>query len=210
MESFKHRGKEVKFWSITGEVIGQNKYSETHVSSSGGGGYVGKHGGFVNAPQVNSTVVTNHEFWIKKDNGVEESVQLSGADIPLREGQKVTAIFSHLSSEDEGPCSILVNHSERKHRFIKSASALNKNMGLDVFGGLSILTVAVIFFVVKYLADFFNNEDSITWAVCVSIFYLFMHLIIKHSRITEMEQKLSDHLESLAQKSYKKAASENI
>lgn len=67
MENFKHRNKEIEFWSVTGEIMAQNKYSETHVSSSGGGGYIGAHGGHIRAPSVHSTTVTNHEFWIKTE-----------------------------------------------------------------------------------------------------------------------------------------------
>jgi len=36
MENFKHRNKEIEFWSVTGEIMAQNKYSETHVSSREG------------------------------------------------------------------------------------------------------------------------------------------------------------------------------
>ncbi len=38
MENFTHCGKEVEFWQVTGEVLGSNKYSETHVSVSSSGG----------------------------------------------------------------------------------------------------------------------------------------------------------------------------
>ena len=119
MDSFKHKNKEIEFWQVTGEVLGQNKYSETHVSSSGGGGHVTQHGGHVSAPKVHSTTVTNHEFWIKTDDGTEESVQLSGYDIPLREGQRITLISAGVKGYDSGYFSILVNHNTSKHWFIK-------------------------------------------------------------------------------------------
>jgi hypothetical protein len=61
MKSFNYKNKELTFSCITGVVQGgQEKRSETHVSSSGGGGYVGKHGGHVGAPEVRSTVTTKH------------------------------------------------------------------------------------------------------------------------------------------------------
>ena len=61
MESFKHKDKEVEFYTITGEVLSQQKSSETHVTSSGGGGYIGKQGGHISAPQIKTTVINKHE-----------------------------------------------------------------------------------------------------------------------------------------------------
>ncbi|VVP59735.1 hypothetical protein PS850_06123 [Pseudomonas fluorescens] len=92
MESFKHKNKAVEFSKVTGEVLSQNKYSETRVSSSGGGGYIGKQGGHVQAPKIQTTIIKKQEFWIKKADGTEESVKLTGYDIPLREGQFITLI----------------------------------------------------------------------------------------------------------------------
>ena len=94
MENYTHLNKEVVFWKITGEVMDSNKYSETHVSSSGGGGYVGGSGGHISAPRVSSRAVTNHEFWIRTQDGTEESVQLTGHDIPDRKSTRLNS--SHI------------------------------------------------------------------------------------------------------------------
>ncbi|MFP3924494.1 hypothetical protein [Pseudomonas sp. W5-36] len=44
MQNFTHGEKTVEFTSLVGEVIGSEKRSETYLSSSGGGGYVGREG----------------------------------------------------------------------------------------------------------------------------------------------------------------------
>ncbi|MHB0972986.1 MAG: hypothetical protein ACYC0P_01915 [Thiobacillus sp.] len=72
-----------------GEVIGQQKWSETEVHASGGGGYVGQHGGFVAPPKISSTTSEKHEFWIREDGGKETAIELSDANFPVREGQRV-------------------------------------------------------------------------------------------------------------------------
>lgn len=205
MESFKHRDKEIKFWSITGEVIGQNKYSETHVSSSGGGGYVGQQGGYVSAPQVKSKVTTQHEFWVRKEDGTEESIKFTDVDIPLREGQKITLIASYLNYKERGPWSILVNHSEKKHRFIKSAVNLNELFHIDVFLGISLAYASGIFFLLSFLLSFVFalGEYGIAISFAAAILYLIIHVSKKLPRITKMTKSLSEHLEALAQQAYK-------
>ncbi len=104
MESFKHGKKEVAFYTVTGEVLGNDKYSETHVSSSGGGGYVGQYGGHISAPQVSSRTTTNQEIWIKTESGSEKSIQLKGYDIPMRPGHKITVISA--GNKDANPLNL--------------------------------------------------------------------------------------------------------
>lgn len=144
MENFRYKNRELEFWSVTGEVIGQNKYSETHISSSGGGGYINQHGGHISAPTISSSVVTNQEFWIRRANGVEKSVQLSGRDIPLRQGQVITLISAGLKGKDSGYYSILVNHNAKRHWFINKADQLNRNLRFYQITGKCILLAIAI------------------------------------------------------------------
>jgi len=38
MENYTYRGKELNYWKVSGDVVATDKFSETHISSSGGGG----------------------------------------------------------------------------------------------------------------------------------------------------------------------------
>jgi hypothetical protein len=76
--------------SVTrGNVIGQQKWSETEVRTSGGGGYVGPQGGHVAAPKIESRQTTKQEFWIRDDEGIEKQYQFPDGSFPVREGQSV-------------------------------------------------------------------------------------------------------------------------
>jgi len=115
-----HNGKVFNFWRRTGEVISTNKMSETHISSSGGGGHVDpQYGGHVAAAQISSTVITTHEFWLKEEDGTERAVQLRGKNIPLAVGQKVTLIAGSVLGEDQGYYVVLYNHNAKKHWLIQ-------------------------------------------------------------------------------------------
>jgi len=85
-----------------GEVIGQQKWGETEVHSSGGGGYVGQHGGFVAPPKITSTTSEKHELWIREDGGKETAIELSDANFPVREGQRVWVAWGN-STRSKAP-----------------------------------------------------------------------------------------------------------
>jgi hypothetical protein len=82
-----------EIFAYTGEVAGSKTWSDTIVESSGGGGYVGKYGGYVAAPKISSTVKVRNVFYIILDNGQEVQIDSSGWDFSPRDGQRVTAIF---------------------------------------------------------------------------------------------------------------------
>jgi hypothetical protein len=90
MNQFAHGDVTVHFSHVSGTVLSSRKHSETHVTSTGGGGRAGRNGGYVEAPKVRSTVVTRHEFWIRKTDGTEQVFQFTDRNIPLREGQQVS------------------------------------------------------------------------------------------------------------------------
>jgi len=209
MENFSHRGKDVEFWHITGEVIGSDKYKETHVSSSCGGGNIsgsitggyGSVSGHISAPNIHSEVITNHEFWIKTEDGLEKDVKLYNRDIPLRVGQKVTLIWATRKGRSNSPYTILVNHSANKHWFIIKAGRLNQLLEIELITGKPLLiggaiTVAIAWGI-TYLTD--------SWALGLGAAGIFIvyKFVTKAKKIISLVNRLEQHLENLAQFAYK-------
>ncbi len=204
MESFKHKNKEIVFWSKTGEVISQNKYSETHVSSSGGGGSVGPNGGYVSAPTVHSRIVTKHEFWIRKEDGSEESIQLSNCDVPLREGHKITLILAGYKGGNHGYYTVLVNHSANKHWFLENAASLNNRLlKIDVLSAKSFQTVFVLFIIAIGIGTLIKSPEVTSFLFLLVFGYAMYRLMNRLNRVPKMTKDLNRHLESLAQAVYK-------
>src|SRR2546428_11931969 len=79
MEPFSRSGKQVQFSSVTGKVASSSKRSDTYTTS--GRNY-----------SVDSHVVVKQEFLLLTEDGREVPIQLSGVDIPVRDGQTVTMI----------------------------------------------------------------------------------------------------------------------
>ena len=107
MRSFTHKKNTIDFWQVTGEVLSHDKHSETHVSSYGGGGYVGPQGGHISPAIVSSTVTNKQDIWIKADDGQELSLHLTGVDVPLRAGQKITVLLAKRKEQDDSAACVV-------------------------------------------------------------------------------------------------------
>ena len=201
MNDFIHDGPSIQFWKVSGEVISTQKRSETQVWSSGGGGYVSKGTGYVSSPTVKSTVITQHEFWLKTEDGPEIPVKFSGVDIPMCEGQRVTLISAKKSDKDTSLYSILVNHAAERHWFINNAASLNKEFKFSkqavpqIFSDWSLwLPVGILFMLA--LSNGFTGIAFIIACIYLPLFFL---SIKGKSKVKEVERKLDAHLEQLAQ-----------
>ena len=224
MEDFSYRRKYVEFWQVTGEVLKSDKYNETHISGRGGGGYIGQYGGRIKPITIDSSTVINHEFWIKTEYGVEQDINLSNIDIPLRPGQKITLISAARKGAGFGFYSILVNHSAGKHWFINSAKDLNKKLQLEQLTGKSLIIAGAMAWGLSFLIDenlqyvrdsilyiqnltgifkgidWQNIAKTLIWGI-PSVFVVY-RLILKLGRVSDLTNKLENHLEKLAQLAY--------
>ncbi|MCS3473112.1 hypothetical protein M2401_006880 [Pseudomonas sp. JUb42] len=199
MQDFIHDDKTVEFISLVGEVVGSEKLNETHVSASGGGGYVGKNGGHLSAVEISSTNVINHEFWVRDDAGVEHDVKLRGHDIPLRTGQRITLIGA-LRKHGTGTYwySVIVNHSANKHWFLKRGAPLSAALGLTPFNLKALMIGIALFIVLGYVTG------AHTLAFLIGGGYFLYKYIGDQKRYSAMANRLDAHLESLAQQAYER------
>lgn len=124
MESFKYKNKEVIFWSVTGEILSQNKFSKTNVYSRGDGPFGG---GPHNT--IESSVTTRHDVWIKKQDGSEEVLKFDNEEIHLREGQKITLVYAGYKVGD-GCRYLLVNHNSKERWVLNNAEDLGRYLGI--------------------------------------------------------------------------------
>lgn len=85
----------LRFDVIEGVIAGDKKWAETHVYSTGGGGYVGPQGGYVQLPTVQSNVSTRHEIWIKEHGSEREfPISLTDTNVKIREGHEVAIVVA--------------------------------------------------------------------------------------------------------------------
>jgi hypothetical protein len=103
--------------------MSSSKWSETHVSSSGGGGYLHQGSGHVSAPTVSSTVKSKHEFWIQTADGHQIAVQLTDADFPLMPTQLITLVSAPSAQKPDEPRWVYVRNHSAKQSWILNAPA---------------------------------------------------------------------------------------
>lgn len=85
-------GETIRLTARPGVVVSEPKiWSETRVSSSGGGGYVHpQHGGHVAAPSVHSTSVERSSYFVKYGNEWEAEIR---DGVACRNGNRIYGVF---------------------------------------------------------------------------------------------------------------------
>ena len=104
-------GQVVAVWTVSGVVADDQHSSSTRVYSSGGGGFVGPHGGHVSAPEVHSETTTRQSVWITDGASKDHQISLRNMKIPIRVGQQVTARFVMPVGATEWRLETFTNHS---------------------------------------------------------------------------------------------------
>ncbi len=118
MKDFTRKGVSIGFFTKTGTVMSSEKRDKTSVYSTGGGSV---------PTQVHSVTVTKHDLWLKQEDGEEDCVRIRGADVPVRVGQKVTAVYAGVRKQqkvESGYPVILVNHDAHRHWMLESGKSL--------------------------------------------------------------------------------------
>jgi len=199
MEDLIIDGQVFEFTVVTGEILSQNKFSETHVSGGGGGG---AHGHSSNI-SISSRAITKHEFWIKTDDGKEKAIQLEGHDIPLREGQRISVISLWEKKMQRGYTAMLINHTSGdviKLLDIQRLSQLKAGFKDKFIWWVSLLSAGAGFIIAK--SSHFRNDDAGAVALIAGVASFFLVGIIgliMHPKI--LKRKLgfiNDYLDKLA------------
>jgi hypothetical protein len=100
-------GKIFRFGSVWGDVVGSHKHSETDVWGGGGGAGNGAPTNVV----IRSSVTVKQEFFLTSRDGKERPIQLSGVDIPIRDGQKITMVSASVDGDATFYWVRIVNHA---------------------------------------------------------------------------------------------------
>ena len=159
--------KIIETYKIRGEVIDSSKQEVTHVQGGGGGGS----GGNVAPVRISSYTTTKHEFWIKREDGIEDNYYINDSNLPLRTGHKITILQSGLKGSTAHYPVFVVNHTIGTSHFISHGGTFEYILGKKYIGRLRIFLPFFIALVVSFLL--FSSVLfwlSILWII-FSIFY---------------------------------------
>lgn len=98
-------------WSFTGEVMSDKKWTSTHVSGEGGGGYLHNGTGHSSSVSISSTTTTHDQFILRDKSGKEKSFEFSNMHLAMRVGQTVTVFWAIKHGKTSGPYIAVYNHA---------------------------------------------------------------------------------------------------
>ncbi len=127
----------------TGIVESVKDWSETHVSSSGGGGYVSGGSGYVPAPTVSSYSVHRQVFFLKHEDGTQEECNTHLINVSV--GHKVTKVWGAKQGIDSDHNLGFYNHTTNNRAFYGLKEYSYRDFGQRRLGCL-LSAVYLVFF----------------------------------------------------------------
>ncbi|GHW46127.1 hypothetical protein VCSRO151_3517 [Vibrio cholerae] len=100
MTTFSSHEDEIVFSVIEGHIIDQKSEFETHVQSHGGGGFVGKDGGYVAPPKIESSTTHHQQVWMKTVDGKEKCLNLKNFKLNMRSSHSIKVLMGKVSSSN--------------------------------------------------------------------------------------------------------------
>lgn len=186
MESFSHPRATIAFDRDRGVVTGFHKRGDTFVSGGGGG----TSGTAVAPIHISSTVVVKQDFFLRRNDGVEVPVQIQGQDLPVHDGQDVTAIRGGTGRSKDGQFwLVVINHTARRWWVIEPGmSALDGPLGHranPVYWSCAAIWIGSLFVPI-------GGSGLVGLAAAVT------YLICKGRAIDRSKRMFRDHLERMA------------
>ena len=191
-------GEPVWMEAMTGRVLGEKKWAETHVHGSGGGGSVYAGTGYVSPIRVTSTHTTRHEFWVQGANGQEICVALADSAARVRENQMVSVAWAARQGQARGPFLLLHNGASRERAWLEPDQLLLGRMGLR--DPLSSARRKLLIFVV-FLGVLLLGSPETGYAVCAIVGGLLLLWVLgrrKHAATAEAKMACSQLMDQEA------------
>jgi hypothetical protein len=148
-ESITINEKKIHWKTLSGVAVGVQKYTKTHVSGG-------------RDENVSSSIETIIEFSIQQDNGNETEIVLRQEKIRVRDGQRVSVIQGHTSSEHRDM--IFINHDSNEQYWICTPDSFFESLWIFIILPVefTIYCVAMLVFISLYIL--FTASIS-SWAV---------------------------------------------
>jgi len=140
----------------TGTVEKINRWSDTKVWTTGGGGYIDPNfGGRIEAPQEHSEIIQHCECSLKMDDGSKNILDLAFTGIPFVEGSRVALVWGSASGGKSGPYHYIENMDINK--------SWGKEYSLNIHGGfIQWFLLSAIVFAIAYAIMYFIGVSP--WA----------------------------------------------
>jgi hypothetical protein len=137
-------GTQIWLRKDTGVVESVKDWSDTHVRSSGGGGYLREGTGNISAPDVRITSVHRQVFFLKCDDGTQKECDTTSINVGV--GHTVTAVCGAKQGKNKGYYLGFHNHTTNREAVCQLEDGFPKRK----LGWLLFLGYCVFFCYVSY------------------------------------------------------------
>ena len=176
-----------------GEVLDTSKQDVTHVEGGGGGGSGAK----VDPIYINSYTTTSHEFWIKGEDGIEQSYNLQDSNLPLRTGHIISIFLIRLKGSEARYPVFVVNHTLGTWHYISNGETLEYIVGKKYIGKYLVLLPFPISWITIPGSDAGVAVVCVTLAFLWLIYGLFFNWIV-YFRNRKLANQMFEHLKDMA------------
>lgn len=171
----------------SGIVHGSKTWASTQVHSSGGGGYVGRHGGYVQPARVASTNTKHDTFFLVEDDGKEFEVELANIPFNVRDGHHVTAIYAAPQNKVNLLLTTLYNHNtENRAKVQPGYNQVCGFPGLLIF--FAAMAMAIIFGL--FAQSFIASLVGVAVYIVYTFFVAFPQAKARSKQLDQQAKKL--------------------
>jgi hypothetical protein len=177
-------GTQIWLRKDTGTVQSVKDWSETYVSSTGGGGHLSEGTGYVSAPTVTARSVHRQVFFLKYEDGTEKECDTNLINVSV--GHQVTLVWGAKQGKDYGHNLGFYDHTTNTYAFYGKKAYNNRDFGKWRVGGKPLVAYLILLFVLMVVLAFQELGNGQTPTLANVLFYVFvlsiLFLGIKHYR----------------------------
>jgi len=152
-------GKTVDLYAFSGEVVDQQKSSQTHVTTHNN-----------NQQQVSTTYY--NKLFVRGEDGSERSIELVDAGFGARQGSKVSIVWGIPPRKEEGPYLAVINHDTGDFHGIRKAI---NDLASPPFYNMLLIVWSI--FIAVGVVDLFSGEIFSAFMMaligCAGIYWIY-------------------------------------
>jgi hypothetical protein len=130
---------QVGLWAVTGQVVGEKKWSTTAVSGGGGGGLILGGDGFISRTRITSHTSIHDQIFVRTDDGGELPVELTNVNLAVRVGHRITVVWGIRKGKERGPYLGLYVHDTDSLTELANAELISSALSLKMRVVLAVL-----------------------------------------------------------------------
>jgi hypothetical protein len=177
---------EVALWAVTGEVVGEKKWSTTAVSGGGGGGLILGGDGFISRTRITSNTSIHDQVFVRTDDGGELPVELTNVNLAVRVGHRVTVLWGIRKGRERGPFLGLYVHDTDALTELPNAELISSPISLKIR-----VVLAVIVGFVPHLGVF---GSILSWGLVASALGGYVTKLRRKGRLSDEVRKIFSKL----------------